>query len=98
MLVSPFGRMVVFGAKNINDTLLPEQMRQLVVGNQTMVGFNIPTMPKEMIAPLVPALLDLIASRKIRIFAAHRFPLTQVTAAFEALASRRTVGKVVLTP
>ncbi len=96
-LLAPFGRIVVFGARNIHDAVSPEQVRQLIVGNQTVIGFNIPTLTKEMVAPLFPPLLDLIARRAVKIFAGNSFPLTNVRAAFEALSSRRTIGKVVLT-
>ena len=72
-------------------------MRQLIVGNQTIIGFNIPAVPKELIAPLVPPLLNLIARKEVKIFAAKSFPLADVASAFEALSGRATIGRVVLT-
>lgn len=95
-LLAPFGRMVVFGARNIHDSMSPDQIRQLIVGNQTIIGFNIPTMRRESIAPLVPPLLNLIAGKQVKLFATGSFPLAEVAAAFEAFSSRRTVGKIVL--
>jgi NADPH:quinone reductase-like Zn-dependent oxidoreductase len=46
----------------------------------------------------VPNLLDLISHQKIKLFANTSFHLANVRTAFEALSSRRTIGKVVLTP
>ena len=34
-LIAPFGRMIVFGAKNIHDTISSEKVRQLIYGNQS---------------------------------------------------------------
>lgn len=97
-LIAPFGRIVVFGSRNIHDTLLPEQVRHLIYGNRSLIGFNFPSLRREQIAACVPDLLDLIARREVKLFAASTFPIGEVRAAFEALSSRRTIGKVVLTP
>jgi len=69
---------------------------QLVV-TSWLVGTPRPTSP-EQLAECVPNLLNLIAQRQLKLFANHTFPLDQVRAAFEALASRQTTGKVVLIP
>jgi NADPH:quinone reductase len=97
-LLALFGRMVIFGARNIHDTLGPGQLRQLIQGNQTIVGFNIPTVPPSMLAECLPALLELIEQGKLKLFAGNSFPLADVHAAFRALSDRQTIGKVVLTP
>jgi len=97
-LLGPFGRIVVFGARNVYDTFGPEQIQQLIYNNQTITAFNIPSYKPERIAASVGALLALIASGKLKLFAASRFALDEVKQAFEALASRKTVGKVVLIP
>lgn len=97
-LAAPFGRIVVFGSRNIHDTWSPDQIRHLIYGNRTLIGFNFPSLRQDQIAACVPALLDLIERRDVRLFAANSFPLTKVRNAFEALSSRRTIGKVVLTP
>jgi NADPH2:quinone reductase len=97
-LLAPFGRMIMFGARNIHDTLAPDQLRQLITANQTITGFNIPSVPGDLLAPLVPKLLSQVASGNVRIFAGEHYPFAQVEAAFDALASRNTMGKVVLTP
>lgn len=97
-LIAPFGRMVVFGARNIFDTLPPEKMQQLIYRNQTLIGFNFPSLRPEQIAASIPGLLNLIAERKIRLFANNVYPLAEVKTAFQALASRGTIGKIVLVP
>lgn len=97
-LIAPFGRMVVFGARNIFDTLPPEKMQQLIYRNQTLIGFNFPSLRPQQIAPSIPGLLNLIAERKIRPFANNVYPLAEVKTAFQALASRGTIGKIVLVP
>jgi NADPH2:quinone reductase len=97
-LLAPLGRMVVFGARNIHDTFVPEQIQQLIYNNQTVTGFNIPSLPPNVISSAVPPLLDLIATGRRKLFAGSKFPLVSVKTAFEALATRKTIGKVVLTP
>jgi len=97
-LIAPFGRMVVFGARNIHDTLPPEKIQQLIYKNQSLIGFNFPSLRPEQIAECVPSLLSLISLRKVKLFANNSFPLTEVKTAFEAISRRGTTGKVVLTP
>jgi NADPH2:quinone reductase len=97
-LIAPFGRVVFFGAKNIHDTLSSEKIRQLIYKNQSLIGFNVPTLRPEQIGECVPELLDLIAQGRLKLFANTSFPLAEVKQAFEALSNRHTIGKVVLTP
>lgn len=97
-LLAPFGRMVVFGARNVHDTFGPEQIQQLIYNNQTITAFNVPSYKPEKIVASIGPLLSLIASGKLKLFASIQFTLHEVKQAFEALASRKTVGKVVLIP
>jgi NADPH2:quinone reductase len=97
-LAAPFGRIVLFGAKNIHDAISSEQIRQLIYKHQSLIGFNVPTLRPEQIGECVPELLNLISQGKLKLFASKLFPLSQVKEAFEALASRHTIGKVVLVP
>jgi NADPH:quinone reductase len=97
-LIAPFGRMIVFGAKNIYDTLSPEKVRQLIYKNQSLIGFNFPSLQPQQIAECVPHLLDLISRQNVKLFAPASFPLTKVKTAFETFSSRQTIGKVVLLP
>ncbi len=61
-------------------------------------GISFVAVRPEQIAECVPSLLSLIAEGKVKLFADDIFPLTEVKKAFEALASRRTIGKVALIP
>lgn len=97
-LVAPFGRIVVYGAKNIHDTFPPEKLRQLISNNQTLVGFNLPSLRPEQIGEVIPGLLGAISSGKVKLFAETSFPLEEAKAAFEKIMSRATIGKVVLVP
>lgn len=97
-LLAPFGRYVVYGAKNVSDSLSPEQMRQLIHRNQTVTGFNIPTMPPEQLGACVPDLLRWVVSGELKLFADHAYPLADFVSAYRAILNRSTVGKVVLTP
>jgi NADPH:quinone reductase len=97
-LAAPFGRIVVYGARNIHESFSPGRVRQLVSKNQTLVGFNLPALRPQQIHEVLPDLLNAIAAGKVKLLAGCVFPLTEVKAAFEALLSRRTVGKVVLVP
>ena len=97
-LIAPFGRVVMFGAKNVHDTLPPEKVRQLIFQNQSITGFNFPSLQPSQIAGCVRPLLELIRSGQVKLFAQHSFALADVGKAYEAMSSRRTMGKVVLIP
>ena len=84
--------------KNLHEPFAPERIQQLIYKNQSVIGFNLPSMHPEQLAQCVPSLLNLIALRQLKIFANYTFPLDQVSEAFAALASRQTTGKVVLIP
>ncbi len=97
-LIAPFGRIVFFGSRNIHDTIPSEKIQQLIYKNQSLIGFNIPTLRPEQIVECVPELLNLIAQGRVKLFANTAFPLSEVKKAYEALSSRHTIGKVVLIP
>ena len=97
-LMAPFGRAVIYGAKNAHDSFPNEKVRQLILKNQSVTGFNFPSLQPEQIRESVPALLDLINKGQVKLFAKHTFGLADVRGAFEALSNRQTIGKVVLTP
>jgi len=97
-LIAPFGRVVMFGAKNVHDTLPPEKVRQLIFKNQSITGFNFPSLQPSQIAGCVRPLLELIRSGQVKLFAQHSFALADVGKAYEAMSSRRTMGKIVLIP
>jgi NADPH2:quinone reductase len=97
-LIAPFGRVVVFGTKNIHDTISSEKIQQLIYKNQSLIGFKVPTLRPERVGECVPELLSLIARGRVKLFANTAFPLAEVKRAFEAPSNRHTIGKVVLTP
>ena len=97
-LMAPFGRAVIYGAKNAHDSFPTEKVRQLIFKNQSVTGFNFPSLRPEKIRESVPALLELINNGQVKLFASHVFGLANVRKAFEALSNRQTIGKVVLTP
>ena len=97
-LMVPFGRAVIYGAKNAHDSFPTDKVRQLILKNQSVTGFNFPSLQAEQIGKSVPALLELITNGLVKLFANHAFGLADVGRAFEALSNRQTVGKVVLTP
>ena len=97
-LIAPFGRVVVFGAKNMYDTISPEKLQQLIHKNQSLIGFNFPSLRLDQIALCISELLNLISQGRVRLFANNSFPLAEFEKAFEALSGRRTIGKVVLLP
>jgi len=98
LLLAQYGRMIIFGARNVHDTFGPERIQQMIYKNQTITAFNIPSYKPEVVAASVGSLLKLIADGKLRLFVARQFTFDKVKEAFEALAGRTTVGKVVLTP
>ena len=97
-LMASFGRAVIYGAKNAHDSFPTEKVRQLILKNQSVTGFNFPSPRPEQIRESVPALLELINNGQVKLFANHVFGLADVGRAFEALSNRQTIGKVVLTP
>ena len=97
-LLAPFGRVVIFGARNVHDTFSPDKVQQLIYNNQTVIGFNFPTFQPGRIAACVPELLSLITGGRIKLFANHSFPLADVSRAYRVFSDRQTIGKVVLIP
>ncbi len=97
-LMAPFGRMVIFGARNVHDTFSPEKIRQLIYKNQSLIGFNFPSLQPQQIGQCLPVLLELISQRKVKLFAERSFALDDVSTAFETIANRQTIGTVVLVP
>jgi NADPH2:quinone reductase len=48
-LMAPFGRAVIYGAKNAHDSFPTEKVRQLILKNQSVTGFNFPSLQPEQI-------------------------------------------------
>jgi len=97
-LLAPFGRLVLYGAQNAHDSLPNDKVRQLIYKNQSVVGFNFPSLSPQQIQASVAPLLELVRLGRLQLFANHAYALTDVKHAFQALSERRTIGKVVLVP
>ncbi len=94
----PFGRMIVFGAAS-GDTRGTFEPIGLMGKNLTISGYYLTPLLKqrELCAPALEDLAERVASGALRVDVTS-FPLDQARAAFEALESRATAGKVVLRP
>jgi NADPH2:quinone reductase len=97
-LLAPFGREIMYGAQNMFDTLSSEQVTQLIRKQQSLTGFNITSTPRHQLAACLAELLPLIADGKLKLHVGASFPLADFASAFEALAGRHTIGKVVMVP
>jgi NADPH2:quinone reductase len=97
-LIAPFGRIIFFGVQNYHDFVSTEKMRQLIFKNLSAIGFAFPTLRPDQIAECVPALLNLIVRKKVKIFSNTSFRLAEARAAFAALSGRQNIGKIVLVP
>jgi NADPH2:quinone reductase len=53
-LMAPFGRAVIYGAKNAHDSFPSEKVRQLILKNQSVTGFNFSSLQPEQIRESVP--------------------------------------------
>ena len=93
-LLAPGGHIILFGSQNYNDTITTQQVRQLIWQNQTLAGFAYPALPPDKIAESLPEFLQFIEQGRLRIFAQHAYTLSQAKEAFQALQSRKTIGKV----
>jgi NADPH:quinone reductase len=67
-LAAPFGQIVMYGAKNVHDTLSPETIQQVIYRNQTFRGFDLPSLSLQHIAESIPHLLELTDQKKIQVF------------------------------
>jgi NADPH:quinone reductase len=99
-LLAPFGRMVIFGALNLQDFGLGvSELKSLVAGNQTLTGFALlPFLNMANVKADLAGLLSLAERGELRVLSGGSFPLDQAAAAHRALESRRTTGKLVLVP
>ncbi|TCR64223.1 zinc-binding dehydrogenase [Bosea sp. BK604] len=99
-LLAPLGRIVAFGALNLQDFALglPE-LKALVAGNQSLAGFTLlPLLRQDEVKADLAELFGLAARGEIEVLPGGSYPLEQAKAAHQALESRQTTGKLVLIP
>ena len=95
--LTPFdGRMVVFGAAGGKPATFSGS--ELMVKNVAVIGYWLAPYLRhhERIAQATQALMQYLASGKLRILVGSRFSLADAAAAHRAMAERRTTGKIVL--
>ncbi len=96
-VLAPFGRMVVYGAAG--GQMVQFSGLQLMYKNQSVVGYWLTAWMNhpDKIAEAAQALMQYLATGKLRIIVGHTFPLEQAAEAHTTIAERKTTGKVVLT-
>jgi NADPH:quinone reductase len=94
--LAPFGRMVVFGAASGQITQFSGI--QLMYKNQAIIGYWLASQLRrpERIAQAVMDLMQYLVGGKLEIVVGQTFPLAQAADAHNAIAERKTKGKVVL--
>jgi len=97
--LSPFGRMVVFGAASGE----PGQLRSddLLFGNYEIVGYHLGVALRHQpmrVLEAVPELTDLLEAGTLEVQFDRAFDLGEVAAAHAHIESRASIGKVVLVP
>jgi NADPH2:quinone reductase len=94
--LAPFGRMVIYGAAG--GQIAQFTGIQLMYKNQAVIGYWLTawmSRPDRM-AAAIQDLMRYLASDKLRIIVGQTFPLEQAADAHNAIAARKTTGKVVL--
>jgi len=96
-ILAPFGRMVVYGAAG--GQMVQFSGVQLMYKNQSVVGYWLTAWMSrpDKTAEAAKALMQYLASDKLRIIVGHTFPLEKAVEAHKTIAERKTTGKVVLT-
>jgi NADPH2:quinone reductase len=99
-ILAPGGVMVVYGALNIQRfSLGVPELLQLIFKNQAVLGFALVTLlGPEKLGEDLTELFRMAQAGELRIPLGGQFSLAEAAAAHRALESRRTVGKLVLTP
>lgn len=95
-LLKPRGRMIVLGVASREPRPIPALL--LLRNNWTVSGFHLNTYlaDRSAMREALDALADWLALGKLRIIQSHTFPLAAAAEAHQAIADRRTTGKVVL--
>jgi len=94
--LAPFGRMVIYGAAS--GKISQFSGIQLMYKNQAIIGYWLTSQLQraDRIAMAAMELMQFLASGKLQIIVGQTFPLAEAAQAHQAVAERRTMGKVVL--
>jgi NADPH:quinone reductase len=94
--LAPFGRMVIYGAAS--GKIAQFSGIQLMYKNQAIIGYWLTSQLQraDRIAIAAMELMQFLASGKLQIIVGQTFPLAEAAQAHQAIAERRTMGKVVL--
>jgi NADPH2:quinone reductase len=94
--LAPFGRMVVYGAAS--GQIVQFSGIQLMYKNQAIIGYWLASQLRrpDRIAQAVMELMQYVANGKLEIVVGQTFPLAEAAEAHQAIAERKTKGKVVL--
>ncbi len=94
--LAPFGRIVIYGAAS--GKIAQFSGIQLMYKNQAIIGYWLTSQLQraDRIAMAAMELMQFLASGKLQIIVGQTFPLAEAAQAHQAIAERRTMGKVVL--
>src|SRR6266567_3313300 len=94
--LAPFGRMIIYGAAS--GKIAQFSGIQLTYKNQAIIGYWLTSQLQRVdrIAVAAMELMQFLASGKLQIIVGQTFPLAEAAQAHQAVAERRTMGKVVL--
>jgi len=94
--LAPYGRMVIYGAAS--SQIAQFTGIQLMYKNQAIIGYWLTSQLSrtDHIARAMMEIMQYLATGKLEIIVGQTFPLTEAAAAHQAIADRKTMGKVVL--
>lgn len=96
--LAPFGRLVIFG--NASGVQIPFYPTSLMARNQSVIGFFLPQIMRhpQILQPSLEELFFLLAKSKLKLTIGGVYPLDDAARVHELLQSRKTIGKIILTP
>jgi NADPH2:quinone reductase len=98
--LAPFGRLVTYGMASRDETE-PVAPGALMRRSRAVIGLwlaHAAARPREMLAPQLAELFDLVAAGELRPVVGGTYPLADARRAHEDLRARRSIGKLVIDP
>ncbi len=93
------GHWVIYGAQSVNGTgLSMADLGGLIFNGQAVRGYSLYEAPPDVLGKTLHELFGWAAQGKLTLLTSDRFPLADAARAHEAIAARKTTGKVVLEP